>query len=288
MNRSIFGELWYKAFRSGNPLYLFIAINVVVFLLIRLGGLIAVLFGLQTDIGTLLYLNLALPADPQVLLYKPWTLVTYMFSQQEFFHFLFNMLWLYWLGQIFLSFLNKRQFLFTYLAGGLAGAFLFLMAYNLLPVFRGGNSWLIGASAGVNAVVLATATLVPDYTIRMLFFGNVRLKYMALVLVILDVLFVAGVNAGGSIAHLGGALLGFVYIRQLQRGSDWSRMLSRHKKRLKVLRNDKGAGHRPAVDVPDQEYLDSLLDKISRSGYNSLSKSEKEALFKASKQGQQH
>ena len=140
MNRSIFGELWYKAFRSGNPLYLFIAINVLVFLSIHFARLIVFLAGMQTDIGTLLYLNLALPADPQVLLYKPWTLVTYMFSQQEFFHFLFNMLWLYWLGQIFLSFLNKRQFVFTYLAGGLAGALLFLLAYNLLPVFRGGNS----------------------------------------------------------------------------------------------------------------------------------------------------
>ena len=107
MNRSIFGELWYKAFRSGNPLYLFIAINVLVFLSIHFARLIVFLAGMQTDIGTLLYLNLALPADPQVLLYKPWTLVTYMFSQQEFFHFLFNMLWLYWLGQIFLSFLKR-------------------------------------------------------------------------------------------------------------------------------------------------------------------------------------
>ena len=288
MNRSIFGELWYKAFRSGNPLYLFIAINVLVFLSIHFARLIVFLAGMQTDIGTLLYLNLALPADPQVLLYKPWTLVTYMFSQQEFFHFLFNMLWLYWLGQIFLSFLNKRQFVFTYLAGGLAGALLFLLAYNLLPVFRGGNSWLIGASAGVNAIVLAAATLVPDYSIRMLFFGNVRLKYLALVLVVLDILFVAGANAGGSIAHLGGALLGFVYIRQLQRGTDWSKVFNRQKKRLKVVHNDRRPFSGSATDTPDQEYIDSLLDKISRSGYNSLSKAEKEALFKASKQDQQH
>lgn len=285
MNRSVVSELWYKAFRSGNPLYLFIAINVIIFLLINLSKVLVFLLSLNLDIAGLLYFNLAIPADPSVLLYKPWTLITYMFSQQEFFHFLFNMLWLFWMGQIFLDFLNKRQFVFTYLAGGLAGALCFLLAYNLIPAFQGGNNWLIGASAGVNAIMVAIATLLPDYSIRLLLFGNVRLKYIALALIILDVIFVAGMNAGGSIAHLGGALLGFIYIRQLQAGNDWSLLLKRRKNKLKVIRNEQErapAAHR----VPNQEYIDSLLDKISQSGYNSLSKTEKEALFKASKQDQ--
>jgi hypothetical protein len=185
------------------------------------------------------------------------------------------------MGRIFEEYLNNRQFTFTYLAGGLVGAFFYLLAYNLLPAFSNNvtNSSLLGASAGVNAIVIATATLLPEFTIGLLFFGQVRLKYLALAFIVLDFLSIASSNPGGSIAHLGGAFLGFIFIRQLQKGNDWSNIFQK-KSKLKVIRTDKSSVRQSIL--PDQEVVDRILDKISRSGYESLSKKEKEQLFKAS------
>ena len=281
MNRSIFRELYYKVVRSGNPLFLFIGINVVVFLAINLLAAGEFLTGGTDTAADWLELHLSVPGYYKQLPFKFWTIITYMFTQRDFFHLLFNMLWLYWLGLIFLDFLNKRQFIFVYLAGGIMGALLYLLAFNLLPVFSGTaeRSILLGASASVMAVVVATATLVPDFTIRLLFLGNVKLKYLALAYFVLDIIGISS-EPGGSIAHIGGAISGFLYIRLLNRGTDLSTLFKRRSK-LKVVKN-KGAssGQGP---LPDQEAIDKILDKISQSGYESLTKLEKEQLFKASK-----
>lgn len=280
MNRSIFSELYYKVFQSGNPLYLFIGINVLVFLAINLLAAGEFLTGGSDSAADWLQLQLSLPAYYEQVPYKFWTIITYMFTQRGFFHLLFNMLWLYWLGLIFLDFLNKRQFLFTYLAGGLMGAVLYLLLYNLLPVFSGTveRSILLGSSASVMAVVVGTATLVPNFTIQLLFLGGVKLKYLALGYFILDIIGI-GSEPGGSIAHIGGALLGFIYIQQLNRGNDFSNVFKR-KSKLKVVKN-KSTGSAPTA-LPNQETIDKILDKISHSGYDSLTKAEKEQLFKAS------
>lgn len=282
MKKSFLGELYYKAFQSGNKLNFFIAINTIIFLL--LGILTLVDFFAGTGVAPLLLRQLALPADLGALLYRPWTILTYMFTQQDFFHFLFNMLWLYWIGMIFLDFLNNRQLTFIYLAGGLTGGVIFLVLYQFIPAFQAQQAMLIGSSGSVYAVVIATATLVPDYTIRMLFFGNVRLKYLAAAFIVLNILGLAGNNIGGNLAHLGGGLFGFLYIIQLRRGNDWSKLFKARNKKLRVIKNEKG----PKGKTPftNQEYIDSILDKISQSGYNSLSKAEKEALFNAGKQDQ--
>ncbi len=280
MKKSFLGELYFKAFKSGNPLNLFIAINVLLFLFINLVGLVGFFAGIE--LRSLITPYLAVPADPGILLFRPWTLVTYMFTQEDLFHLLFNMLWLYWLGMIFLDFLNKRQFIFTYLAGGLSGAAIFLILYNIVPAFRQPGAWLIGSSGSVYAIVVAAATLLPDYTIRLLFFGNVRLKYLALVFIVLNVLGLSGANIGGSLAHLGGALLGFLFVIQLRKGHDWSKVLERKRRKMTVIRNPKAPNNR-TTHAPNQEYIDSILDKISQSGYASLSKHEKEALFNASR-----
>ncbi len=289
MNRSWLGDLWHKAFRSGSPLYLFIAINVLVFVFVNALSLVTALGFTRLPLADYALQALQLPAHLPSLAFKPWTIATYMFTQQSLFHILFNMLWLFWMGMIFLDFLKKKQFVFVYLAGGLAGGILYLLSYNLIPVFKAEafRSVMIGSSAGVSAVVFAAATLLPDYTIRMLFFGNVRLKYLAVAFLVLDIIAIGGLNAGGSIAHIGGALLGFVYIKRLQSGHDWSRILGkerRAKRKLRIIRNEAPVYEEPLV--PNQEVIDRILDKISQSGYDSLTKAEKEALFKASKQGQ--
>jgi len=282
MNKNLLNELYSKAFRSGNPLYLFIGINILVFLIIGLIAVAEFLFKTNTSVASWLGRQLSMPANLEILAYKPWTIITYMFLQREVFHILFNMLWLYWMGMIFMDFLNKRQFIFTYLAGGIAGALLYLLAYNTLPAFSDltQKSFLLGSSASVMAIVVGTATLVPDYTIRLLLFGAVRLKYLAIAYFALDLIGMGGGNPGGSIAHIGGAILGFVFIKQLNNGRDLSKILKK-KTRLKVVPNKSNT--RSETIHTDQDTIDKILDKISKSGYESLNKNEKEALFKASK-----
>lgn len=285
MNKSIFKELKYNVIDSGNKLNLFIGINVVVFLILRLTGVFEFIFRTESGIAEWLTLQLSMPAYLPNLVKKIWTPVTYMFAHYEFFHLLFNMLWLYWMGKIFTEYLNNRQFIFAYLAGGLAGALLFGLAFNFLPAFKDSVDIagpLIGASASVMAIVVATATLLPEYAISLLFIGAVRLKYVALAYIVLDIIGILG-NPGGSFAHLGGALLGFIYIKQLQSGNDWSKLFQK-RKHLKVVKNNSNStAKNPAIQLPNQEIIDRILDKISKSGYESLSKHEKEQLFNASK-----
>ncbi len=284
MKSPIVDELKYKVFKSGNPLFLFIGLNVIVFLIINIVLFFEFIFNSPGQVSNFIQLQLAMPSSLSDLLYKPWTFITYMFTQRGFFHLLFNMLWLFWLGGIFLEFLNKRQFIFTYLVGGLAGALVFLVLFNTLPVFSTSvnNSILLGASASVSAIVIGAAVLVPHYSIRLLFFGNVRLVYLALAFVVLDLIGIAGGNPGGNIAHLGGALLGYLYVSQLKKGNDWSKIFMRREKKhpFKVYKNENPVPSKSSK--PDQVYIDAILDKILKTGYKSLTNAEKDALFKAS------
>jgi len=282
MNRSIFSELFNKAFRSGNPLFLFMGINILVFLAINFFALGEYLFGRQTSGADWLIRQVSVPAYYADLPLKFWTILTYMFAHRDFFHLLFNMLWMYWMGQIFMDFLNKRQFIFIYFSGGLLGALLYVLAYSTIPVFENNalNSILLGSSASVMAIVVSTATLVPDFTIRLMLFGTVRLKYLALAYFVLDIIGMGGANPGGSIAHIGGAIMGFIFIKQLQNGNDLSKILTKRSK-LKVVKRTGTTTTKN--NLTDQDAIDSILDKISQSGYESLSKIEKEQLFKASK-----
>src|SRR5690554_941469 len=281
MNRSLFRELWDKVFRAGNPLFLFIGLNCLVFILLNLAGLFVYLRILPAALPTWLIAQFQLPAYLPALAWKPWTLVSYMFAQISFFHLLFNMLWLYWMGRIFLDFLSRKQFVFVYLAGGLAGAFIYLLSYALIPVFSEQITAhvLIGSSASVSAVIFATSTLLPDYSIRMLFLGNVKLKYLALAFLVLDLLGVGGSNAGGSLAHIGGAFLGYLYIRQLRSGRDWSKIFKRKRRsKLKVVKNPRSFHDKSSDadnvqsnkrkktssdEMPNQMLIDQILDKIS-------------------------
>lgn len=286
MKNQIVEEFKFKVFRSGNPLFLFIAANVLIFLLINFIAFFEFILNKGATVSSFLQRQLAMPASMEALLYKPWTIITYMFTQRGFFHLLFNMLWLFWLGRIFLEFLNKRQFIFLYFAGGISGGLLFLILYNSLPVFNSAVNYsiLLGASASVSAIVVGVAVLVPDYTIRLLFFGNVKLLYLAIAFIILDLIGIGAGNAGGNIAHLGGALMGYLFISWLKKGSDWSKSLTfkRKKHPFKIYKNEISS---PSIDSkPDQAYIDAILDKILQSGYKSLSKAEKDALFKAGKE----
>jgi membrane associated rhomboid family serine protease len=283
--------------RYSNMLTRLIAINVVVFVVENL--LLTFLRLFRSDTGWLHALidHLAVPASLSTLAIQPWSLITYQFLHQTIFenilHIVFNMLWLFWMGRIFTEFQSGKRLLGVYLTGGIAGAFLYILFYNTFPLFADAVSYshAIGASASVLAITMAVATLVPDYTIHLLFFGPVKMKYIALVTLVLDLLSISGSNAGGHIAHLGGAAFGFLFIRQLRQGRDLTRWvdamagffvsLFRPKPKMKVSwRNDGPRPGKPAQ--PDQATIDRILDKIGRAGYGSLTKEERDLLFKAS------
>jgi len=284
MNNNLIKELIQKIFRSGNPVFLYIGINSIVFLIMGLVGLIFYLGNKAVDVNLLVHNYAGLPAQLTAFPTRFYTLFIHMFFNEGFLNFLFTMLWLYWFGNIFMNFLKVRQFHVIFLGGGLIGAIFYLVGLNVFPVFAPSLSGatLIGASACVLAIVVATATLVPNYAVRLMIFGEIKIKYIALAYLIMDLIGSISVNAGNGFAHLGGAIFGFIFMKQLQKGNDWSKIFE-PKPKLRVVKNtgpikkNKSAAH-----VPQQE-IDAILDKISTSGYDQLSASEKEKLFKASK-----
>ncbi|MEQ8323265.1 MAG: rhomboid family intramembrane serine protease [Vicingaceae bacterium] len=282
------------SFKHGNALTRIIYINLAVFLVMKIVPSLSSLFirpGIRIDRW------FSLPADLGSLLFKPWTIVSYMFLHVDFFHILFNLLWLYFLGKIFLDLLGEKRFISTYLLGGMAGGLLYILAYNIFPVFSDVLPFAtaMGASASVMAIIVAIATKVPNYTIRLILLGEVKLKYIAIVFVAMDLISMSDGNAGGHLAHIGGALFGFTYIRSMDRGVDWSatfykwiaifQSLFKTNKPGKMHVAHKGKGTPSSAKRKghsDQEMVDVILDKISKSGYDSLSAEEKSILFKAS------
>ena len=285
----------YRNIFSGKTLLMrLIIINIILWVAINLFNEILFLFRLP-DQNLISYLGV--PSNIHTLLNRPWTIITYMFTQEEFFHILFNMLLLYMGGTLFTEYLDEKKLFSTYVIGGISGALLYIISYNIFPVFRiyVGESIAIGASASVLAVFIAIATYIPDYTIYMFLIGRIKLKYVALIFIGIDLLSISRGNAGGHIAHLGGTLWGYFFIIQLKKGRDLSLNVShlinvKHffKKKPKIKIEYKREG-RPLTDdeynarkAENQKRIDAILDKIAKRGYESLTKEEKEFLFKSS------
>jgi len=282
---TLWQEIKIKMLHSGSRLGLLIGLNIIVYLAINIPAVFEWAFTGHNLISTYADDYLSLPAYLPKLATRFWTPFTYMLMHASILHIFFNMLWLYWMGQIFEEYLGNKRTIGLYILGGLSGALFFVLAYNFIPAFAGGaiGVTVVGASASVMAIMIATATLLPDYAISLMFIGPVKLKWIAIVYLILDFLLIAGPNGGGEIAHLGGALFGFIYIKQLQRGNDWIGgiiKIFKSKPKLKVVAKN---ADKNTNSLPRQEEIDRILDKISRSGYDALSKQEKEVLFRASK-----
>ncbi len=271
-------------------------VNIAIFLLFRILNAITGLFMVNAFSFETISFWLAVPADLSKLLIRPWTIVTYMFYHWEFFHLFFNMLLLFWMGRIFQQYLGSKKLINTYILGGISGAIFYIAAYNLFPLFSShlSVSFALGASASVLAITIGAATLLPDYPVQLLLLGQVKLKWIALIIVLSDLISISGTNAGGHLAHIGGALYGFVYIRQLRDGKDISAWFTRlialltpgKRSRMKVHKGGRAQSDSDFAmsKKSRQEKLDTILDKISKSGYGSLSQDEKDYLFKASKE----
>ncbi len=289
-----------RNYMQGSMLVRLIIINVAVFVLLHVLVLGALLFNVN---GESLLRWVEVPSDLWLLLKRPWTLVTYMFAHYGLLHILFNMLWLYWLGRIFMEYFSPKQLTGLYLLGGWGGAALYLLAYNLLPYFSTSTGFMIGASASVMAIVVATAVYAPDYKIGLLFLGEISLKWVAIVTVGIDLLGLEPGNMGASIAHIGGAIVGAAYGLSIKQGHDITRpvnavidallglfngrslRLPEFKKRRSSNARGASQSSRPNTppDTVSEEELDMILGKIKAAGYDALTDEEKDKLFKASR-----
>ena len=292
-----FGEEAKRMFKEGSILIRLILINGAVFLAVNVFSLILKLMNSPGDDFLIEWLSST--SNLGDLLFKPWSIITYMFLHEDIMHIFWNMLILFFVGNIFLQFLGSKRLLSTYFLGGISGLLLYIISYNVFPIFwpYRADSIILGASASVMGIFIAAATYRPNHPVKLIFIGSVKFKYIAMFYVLLDIISIRnGENSGGHIAHLGGAIFGYVYGRQLINGRDLSinfyRLLNgitaafRPKKKVHMEYRRPG---RPVSDDDfnkrkknEQDRIDIILDKISKSGYDSLSKEEKAFLFKTS------
>jgi membrane associated rhomboid family serine protease len=286
----IVGEIK-RTFKEGSVLTQLVYINLGVFLLVKILGVFFYLAGQPY----LLVEWLSVPSDTNELLSKPWTPITYMFMHAGFIHLLFNVLGLYWFGKLFLQYLDGDKLLSVYLLGGFAGAFLYLLAYNFIPALESSNAVLLGASGSIYAILVAVAFYDPDREIMLPLVGSYKLKYIVAFYVLLSVIGISSTNAGGNIAHLGGAAWGWFYIMQLRKGKDigtgfvaFIKSLGKFFKRKSHLTVSHKQQPRDDYEYnrnknAQQDDINNILDKIAKSGYDSLNSKEKELLFKQGK-----
>lgn len=302
-----------REFGYGNMVTRIIIINVAIFVLINLVKLILFVSngGAPSPVFEQVLNFFCMSADWRYVLTHPWVLFTSMFLHESFWHILWNMLFLYWFGRIVGDFIGNQRILPIYLLSGLMGSVFFFVSENILAT---GNpqSFALGASGAVMGIVVASAVISPDYIMRLLFLGDVKLKYIVLVLVLLDLISIANnSNTGGHFAHIGGVAMGWLFVRQLREGNDWAmpinnffrnisnffnninsksepprgpRMAYKNPNKAKrAASSNKAEAMTDEEDLSHQEQVDTILDKIKQNGYESLTEEEKEFLFNASK-----
>lgn len=283
-------------YMSGSVLTKLIFINILVFVILKVIDVIFILFNIHSlDLITFL----GVPSNLQLLTERPWTPITYMFVHEGFLHILFNMLWLYWFGKIFMQYFTGRTLGSLYVLGGLAGALLYVIAFNTIPYYLDmGRGWMIGASAAVMAIVMGAAFYRPDLRLNLMFIGQIKIVYIAIFAFVLDFLSLgSSTNPGGHVAHIGGAILGYIFVVQYKKGRDITGWMSsiidwfaglfkprKKKTRMKVSHSKKEAdwdyNYRKNSE---QNEVDAILDKLKMSGYSGLTPEEKKKLFDASK-----
>lgn len=287
-------------FKRGDTLIKLIYVNVGIFVLLKIAVILLKLFNISA--GFILPW-LAVPADLSMLLQRFWTPVTYMFLHEGFFHLFFNMLCLYWFGKIFLSVFSERHLVGLYFVGGLVSALFYVAAYNIFPYYAPmvSSSVLLGASGSIMAIIIASAAKLPNMEIRLFLLGGVKLKYVAIATILVSFFGITSANGGGELAHLGGALTGYLFILFLNKGTDITAWFNKiadavvnlfKPKQLKVKKGKKNAAQQ-TKKMTDEEYnmnkaknmveIDRILDKIKESGYDSLTSDEKRRLFEQGK-----
>ncbi|WP_299053142.1 rhomboid family intramembrane serine protease [uncultured Polaribacter sp.] len=273
-------------YKNGSIVEKLIYINILVFVVTLLTSVFKDLFKVENNFIVSWF---ALEDNLDSLILKPWSIVSYGFLHADFVHLLLNLITLYFIGNLFIEYFKQKQLITFYLVGTFFGGLVFLISHNYFPLFQGQNSTLVGASAGISAIFIGIATYIPNYQLKIRFIGFVKLWYLALIWVVLDVLALSGSNAGGHFAHLGGALFGFLYVKKAtdNNTSIWETFISfitPKKTALKTVYKSKKKKQKSTKNTNlNQQQINTILDKISASGYDTLTKEEKEFLFKQGK-----
>lgn len=289
----------YRKFCNENIVGRFIYINVAVYIIVAFIGVFATLFEVGYKVEAFMHW-FELPASFERFICRPWTLLSYMFLHERIMHILWNMLALYGFGRIFLSFFSVRHFVGVYLFGGIMGGIFFMAAYNIFPHFDGvvDSAYLIGASASVLAVVVASAVRSPNYVVNVVLLGSMRLVTIAVITVVVSLLLLASENAGGNFAHLGGAFAGWLFAFMLGKGKDvtslinkvidffatlFKRRPSAGKAKFTYQKGGRAADYEYNARKKENEAeIDKILEKVKAGGYSSLTEEEKKRLFEAS------
>lgn len=281
------------AFRNGNMINRLIYINAGVFFICHIIALLLKLFNLPYES---VYSFVALPAYLPSIITQPWSIISYMFLHESIWHIFFNMFTLYWFGKLFLMFFSEKQMLGLYIIGGFFGAAFYILSYNIFPFFQQNlvGSTLMGASASIMAIIVAAAMHSPNLEMRMMLIGNVKLKYIAIFFVLMSYFSIMSSNAGGEIAHLGGALSGYIFIVSLRNGRDFTKWINLvldsiynlfkpRKLKVKINKNQSKSKMSDAEfnmnKARNMQEIDRILDKIKTSGYESLTAEDKKRLF---------
>lgn len=281
-----------KSFREGSLLTKLIYVNVGVYVFLALVQVVCKLFELDSSWLGWFFM---VPSNWSSFLHHPWTILTYMFSHTGFVHLICNVLMLYWFGQLFMTFFNQRDLVGVYVLGGLAGGLIYLLAFNFIPYYvQQGSNFLLGASASVMAIVVSTAVISPDYRVRIPLIGSVKIEWIAVATVLISLLSITSANAGGELAHLGGALAGYLFAKAYKKNKNivgWinaflDKLINLFKKRPSMNVSYENPS---SARETDEEYnarkkqkndeIDRILDKIKQSGYDSLTSDERKKLF---------
>jgi len=284
---NIFKTMQFR-FKNANIVEQLIYVNLGVFITVFLVNTFSFLFGSNSNI---LLEWFSLPASFSDFTLKPWTLITYGFLHVGFIHILFNLIALFYIGNLFLEYFTTKQLLTFYVFGTAFGGLIYLISYNYFPAFSRDidKSLLLGASAGISAIFVGIASYMPNYQLKIRFIGFVKLWYLAAIWVVFDLIQIPVSNAGGHLAHLGGALFGYLYVSQAsnKKTTLWSQILSLFIIKKKPLKTAYKSGKKTVKskesNLPNQKEINTILDKISKSGYDTLTKTEKEFLFKQGK-----
>ena len=273
-------------YKQANIVEKLIYINIAVFALTLLTTVFGNLFESPVNIIIQWF---SLNSEFNFFITKPWTIITYGFLHADFIHILFNLIVLYYFGNLFIQYFTQKQLLTFYLLGTFFGGLVFLLSYSYFPIFANQRVPLVGASAGISAIIIGIATYMPNYQLKLRLIGFVKLWHLAAIYIALDVLQLAGDNAGGHFAHIGGAIFGFLYVNQASNTETkiWNKIatiFSVKKKPLKtVYKSKKTTVKKQTNTTYKQQKINAILDKISKSGYDTLSQDEKDFLFKQGK-----
>ena len=265
-------------FKVSSSLNKIIYLNIIFFVIIKISTSILFLF----EINTIVFFNqLYLPAEIELIKDQPWSIFSFMFIHLNFVHLIFNMLWLYFIGNIFLQCLDEKQLIYIYVLGGISGGLFFILAYNYLPLLQKNieNTLALGASASIFAIMIAISIYKPNHKIQIPFIQKIKLKNITIFLTIYYIISLSGGNTGGYLAHIGGGIFSFIYMKQLNTSKIFNSIFNNNSK---FNEKDRDYIYNQKQNKKNKE-IDIILEKISKSGYKSLNKEEKEMLFKSSK-----